>query len=466
MIEHRQRGFINFYSIFIGLVAVALLLVLAEVSVWIPHIGLLSYINMGPYTLAVIVGVLAAGGSMRKEAFRLHAMPLGATASLALKQTAIVAACVFALMFVTKDRAVSRLFLGSYLVLFWFLLIFLHSWVPRFFARMLFADRSRTLFVGHRTTPVDLLRWSRQRAHLGVEIVGYLADQETPEEMIKGIPFLGKTDSLQQVLQHKNIHQVILLDWLDDQEEMERIVETCEEEGCRFMIHNRFATNFARNLIGSEEGGQHFFVMQEEPLEDPVARAIKRTLDIVVSLPIVVLIIPPLSLMVWLAHRIQAPGPLMFVRLRGGKHRKEFSMLKFRSMYVGNLDVAEQATTDDERVFPLGRFLRKSSLDEFPQFINVLTGEMSLVGPRPHLSEHDQAFSRIDPTYRMRSLVKPGITGLAQIRGFRGGITDPEKLHRRVYWDLYYSANWSVWSDIRIILITAWQMVFPHKSAY
>ena len=421
---------------------------------------------MGPYTLAVIVGVLAAGGSMRREGTRLHALPLGATASLALKQTAIIAACVFALMFVTKDRAVSRVFLGSYLILLSILLISLHSWVPRFFARILFPDRLRTLFVGHRTTPVELLRWSRQRAHLGVEVVGYLADQPTPEEMIREVPFLGEINKLQQILRDKNIHQVILLDWLNDQEEMERVVEVCEEEGCRFMIHNRFATNFARNLIGSEEGGQHFFVMQEEPLEDPVARAIKRTLDIAVSLPIVILIIPFLSLFVWLMQRVQAPGPLMFVRSRGGKQRQEFSMLKYRTMYTGNFDVAEQATTDDKRVFPVGRFLRTSSLDEFPQFINVLKGEMSLVGPRPHLSEHDQVFSRIDPTYRMRSLVKPGITGLAQIHGFRGGITEPEKLHRRVYWDLYYSANWSIWSDIRIIVITAWQMIFPHKSAY
>lgn len=466
MIGHRQRGFINFYSIFIGLVAVVLLLAFAELTIWIPGIGLLSYINMGPYALAVIVGVLASTGSIRNEAYRLHDLPLGATAGLAFKQTAIVAACVFALMFVTKDRAVSRLFLGCYLVLLAISLTSLHSWVPRFFARILFTERARTLFVGHHTTPVDLLRWSRQRAHLGVEVVGYLADQSSFGEMTLEVPYLGETDKLQQVIQAKNIHQVILLDWLDDQEEMERVVEICEKEGCRFMIHNRYATNFARNLVGSEEGGQHFFVMQEEPLEDPVARAIKRTLDIAVSLPIVALIIPPLSLVVWLGQRIQAPGPLMFVRLRGGKQRKEFSMLKYRSMYVGNFDVAEQARTDDERVFPIGRFLRKSSLDEFPQFINVLKGEMSLVGPRPHLSEHDAEFSRIDPTYRMRSLVKPGITGLAQIHGFRGGITEPEKLHRRVYWDLYYSANWSIWTDIRIIMITAWQMIFPHKSAY
>ena len=466
MIRRRQQGFINFYSIFIGLVAVLLLLAYAEMSLWIPGIGLLSYINMGPYALAVMVGVLVAAGRLRRESHRLHALPLGATAGLALSQTAIVAACVFALMFVTKDRAVSRLFLTSYLLLLGVVLTLLHGWVPRFFARMLFADRSRTLFVGHQTSPVDLLRWSRDRAHLGLELVGFLSNHSDPNEIQVDIPFLGGTDRLRTVIRERNVHNVILMDWINDQDEMERVVEICEAEGCRFMIHNRFATNFARNLVGNEEGGQHFFVMQEEPLEDPVSRALKRSLDIAVSLPIVVFVLPPLTLLVWLAQKFQAPGPLLFVRKRGGKKRAEFSMLKFRTMYAGNFDVAEQATTDDERVFPLGRFLRKSSLDEFPQFINVLKGEMSLVGPRPHLSAHDVEFSKIDPTYRMRSLVKPGITGMAQIHGYRGGITDPEKLRRRVYWDLYYLTNWSIWLDIRLILITAWQMIFPHKNAH
>jgi lipopolysaccharide/colanic/teichoic acid biosynthesis glycosyltransferase len=141
-------------------------------------------------------------------------------------------------------------------------------------------------------------------------------------------------------------------------------------------------------------------------------------------------------------------------------------MLKFRSMYARDHDINKQATAGDSRIFPFGAFLRKSSLDEFPQFINVLRGDMSIVGPRPHLPQHDIEFSQISKTYRVRSLVKPGITGLAQVNGYRGEITDPEKLHRRVYWDLYYMSNWSLALDMQIILRTAWQVVFPPKSAY
>jgi lipopolysaccharide/colanic/teichoic acid biosynthesis glycosyltransferase len=181
---------------------------------------------------------------------------------------------------------------------------------------------------------------------------------------------------------------------------------------------------------------------------------------------VVGLVLPPLFVLVWLVQRWQAPGPVLFTRPRGGQQRHEFPMFKFRSMFVDNPDVAKQATAWDDRIYPFGRFLRRSSLDEFPQFFNVLRGEMSVVGPRPHLPQHDTAFSLIDRTYRIRALVKPGITGLAQIKGYRGEITDADKLHQRVYWDLYYVTNWSVWMDIRIILRTIWVVAAPPKTAY
>jgi len=141
-------------------------------------------------------------------------------------------------------------------------------------------------------------------------------------------------------------------------------------------------------------------------------------------------------------------------------------MFKFRSMYSAEHDINRQATSTDDRIYPFGKFLRRSSLDEFPQFINVLNGSMSVVGPRPHLPQHDTDFSQLNRAYRVRSLVKPGITGLAQINGFRGEITEPEKLHQRVYWDLYYVTNWSAWMDLQIILRTALQVLAPPASAY
>ncbi len=468
MIAHRQRGFINFYTFLIGVVAIALFLVFAAALPWIPRIELSPQLNLTPYILAIAVGVLASSRAFRYFSHNLPSLHGSQALSLAFQQTAYVGACLFALMFATKDREISRLFLGTYLVLLGCVLTLLHGRFPRLFSRLLFSAnrQAHTLFVGRTTTPESLLPWFKDREHLGILPVGYLTDVTGNGQVLQEAPRLGTTHDLARVLQERRVSQVILLDWLEDPTEMERMVGLCESEGCRFLIHNNFATKFARNLVGIEEGGQHFLAVQEEPLEDPVNRAIKRLLDIAIALPVVVLALPPLTLLVWLMQRQQAPGPVLFVQPRGGQGRREFAMFKYRSMYVENPDVARQATARDDRIYPFGRFLRRSSLDEFPQFLNVLRGDMSIVGPRPHLPQHDTAFSLIDPTYRVRSLVKPGITGLAQIRGYRGEITDPELLHKRVYWDLYYLTNWTFWMDLRIVVRTVWVVVRPPKSAY
>lgn len=468
MIAYRQRGFVNFYTFVISGFTLGLLFAYAAALPWLPWVGLSDNVNLFSYALAVLVGILLSNRALRPVAHRLHMLHGSETVSLGFQQAAYVGACIFALMFATKDREVSRLFLGTYLLLLTCGLTLLHGRFPKYFARLLFSDnaQARTLFVGHATTPENLLPWVQARGHLGIQPVGYLADVSSEGIVVPDVPRLGSTADLEKVLRERRIIQVILLDWLDDPAEMERLVAVCEAEGCRFLIHNSFATKFARNLIGVVEGGEHFFAVQEEPLEDPTNRALKRVLDIAVSLPVVVLILPPLTIGVWLGQRMQAPGPVFFNRPRGGQQRREFSMLKYRSMYMDNPDIAKQATARDDRIFPFGRFLRKTSLDEMPQFLNVLKGEMSVVGPRPHLPQHDEAFSKLDRTYRVRSLVKPGITGLAQIRGFRGEITAPEKLRQRVYWDLYYVTNWTIWMDVRIILRTAWQVLFPPKTAY
>ena len=144
-------------------------------------------------------------------------------------------------------------------------------------------------------------------------------------------------------------------------------------------------------------------------------------------------------------------------------------MLKFRSMYVATADSnleSRQARPSDERVYPFGRFIRRASIDEFPQFLNVLKGEMSIVGPRPHLPRHDHEFAKVAKAYRSRHLVKPGITGLAQISGLRGEIIDSEMLRKRVELDLKYITTWSMWLDLQITVRTLWQVFFPPKSAF
>ncbi|MEZ0218600.1 MAG: exopolysaccharide biosynthesis polyprenyl glycosylphosphotransferase, partial [Rariglobus sp.] len=397
-----------------------------------------------------------------------HALGSWASLGIALRQTLYVAACIFAWVFATKDQDISRLFLGSYLILLAVLLMVMHRRMPRSMAVVLFGEESKmpTLFVGRGDQLGNLDHWITNRMHIGILPVGFLADEPPTRAELAIAPYLGQIEKLKDILKEKRIGQVILLEWFDDSARVERMIEVCEQEGCRFLIHNNYGARYARTFTPLEEGGLHFLALQNEPLEDPINRGTKRLLDITISLPVVVFILPPLCAMVWIVQRMQAPGPMFFVKPRGGRNRQEFNMLKFRSMYAADHDINKQATAGDARVFPFGRFLRMSSLDEFPQFINVLLGDMSVVGPRPHLPKHDEEFSMISKTYRVRSLVKPGITGLAQVSGYRGEITDPEKLHRRVYWDLYYVSNWSLGMDIQIVLRTAWQVVFPPQSAY
>jgi exopolysaccharide biosynthesis polyprenyl glycosylphosphotransferase len=468
MITYRQRGLANVYAVFANAAAVALMPGYAALLPSIAYVELSEGVNLLPYCVAVFIGMAASSGHLRRNHAKLHSLTKWMALGIAFRQALYVAAFVFTLVFATKDLQISRLFLGSYLVLLTLMLAFMHSRMPRSMADILFGEEAKmpTLFIGRGDRLDNLDAWITNRKHIGIQPVGFLAD-ELPTRAEQALaPYLGTIDQLASILKEKRIGQVILLEWFDDSTRVEKMIELCEQEGCRFLIHNDYGARYARTFIPVEEAGVHFLTLQNEPLEDPVNRAVKRMLDIVVSLPVVVLVLPPLCALVWAVQRAQAPGPMFFVKPRGGRNRLEFNMLKFRSMYASDHDINQQATAGDSRIYPFGAFLRKSSLDEFPQFINVLRGDMSIVGPRPHLPQHDIEFSQISKTYRVRSLVKPGITGLAQVSGYRGEITDPEKLHRRVYWDLYYVSNWSLWRDLQIILRTAWQVVFPPQSAY
>jgi lipopolysaccharide/colanic/teichoic acid biosynthesis glycosyltransferase len=215
-----------------------------------------------------------------------------------------------------------------------------------------------------------------------------------------------------------------------------------------------------------DDDGFRFVGLREEPLENPFNRGVKRTIDFVLAVPIMLLLFPPLALIVWLAQRLQSPGPLFHRQTRAGIQNRRFHIYKFRTMHVADHDLARQATTEDERVYPLGKLFRKLSIDELPQFWNVLRGDMSVVGPRPHLIEHNEQFSRLMANYQVRTFIKPGITGLAQVRGFRGEAQTSRDIQNRVACDIEYLENWNLGLECGIILRTCAQLVVPPASAY
>jgi lipopolysaccharide/colanic/teichoic acid biosynthesis glycosyltransferase len=210
----------------------------------------------------------------------------------------------------------------------------------------------------------------------------------------------------------------------------------------------------------------YFITMHDEPLESPLNRTLKRLIDFLVALPVVFILLPLLTALVWVLQRMQSPGPVFYRQTRSGIQNEEFEILKFRTMHPHGGPASKQAEKNDGRIFPAGRWLRRFSLDEFPQFINVLRGQMSVIGPRPHLVEHNRQFADALQFFHSRTFIKPGITGLAQVRGFRGETKTVEDIKRRLESDLYYLENWSPMLDIGILLRTVWQVFFPPSTAY
>jgi putative colanic acid biosynthesis UDP-glucose lipid carrier transferase len=163
---------------------------------------------------------------------------------------------------------------------------------------------------------------------------------------------------------------------------------------------------------------------------------------------------------------IESGFPIFFKQLRTGRNKKSFYCWKFRSMKANKEADLKQASPNDNRITKVGKFLRKTSLDEFPQFINVFRGEMSLVGPRPHMIKHTSDYSQVVDDYMVRQFIKPGITGWAQINGYRGEITNPEQIKMRVNKDLWYLENWTLWLDIQILFLTVYYIFRGDKNAF
>ncbi len=473
MITTRARGLANLHAATATLAVGVFFWVYAEFILrYVPVVRLTREVNLLPYFLCVVGGMMLTARDVGRLIGRAQAFELGGAAAVAARQVGFMAALIFTMMFATQDRSISRLFLGTFLLGSGILLAVLNTWLPRLLSRLVFqrGHRMPTLFVG-RLAALDTLReWIAAKEALGIHPVGVLStDEPGPETAGLPAPVLGRPDELPRLLGERAIGQVVLLELPASDAEARGVIETCREHGCRLLLHDNLAERYTHPLVPIEEEGRHFYTLQDEPLEDPLNRLLKRAFDVAVSLPVVVLILPLLSLWVWIMQRTQSPGPLFHVRERRGWQGGKFRMLKFRSMHVAEADdaaEARQASAGDVRVFPFGRYLRRRSLDEFPQFWNVLCGDMSVVGPRPYMPRLDEAFRLQAPGYRTRYFVKPGITGLAQSLGYRGEVRAEEMLRRRLYWDVYYITHWSVWMDLQITLRTLKHLFQPPTTAY
>ncbi len=385
-------------------------------------------------------------------------------------QSALIAFFVFASYFATKDNETSRLFLAFYISVCWPLLLGANFALPGVFKRVIgFRGMNReSLLIGNPHSVKDLNLWMKQQNSNGFSFCGVFSTSRRISNEIPGLPSLGHFDGLEEYLKTNRVHQLVVLpdrlmdDWVS------RVAQLATQYGCRVLIYNNLSGLFDARLVFMEESGRQFFTLLNEPLESPFNQMVKRCFDLSLSLPVLLFLLPPVVLIVKIFQTLQSPGPVFFKQERVGLAGRKFVIWKFRSMLhvaPGVRDESVQAHKGDERIFAFGRLMRRFSIDELPQLINVLKGEMSLVGPRPYLAEHDYLFDRNYKAYRVRQFVKPGVTGPAQCRGLRGEFTDPELVSKRIEMDFNYVGNWSLWLDLEIVIRTVGQVLFPPKSA-
>ncbi len=473
MLWNRIRGLWNAYHCILAVVLTVLYWIfLTAISPMIEGDAVSDFLPFILYNLAAVVGLIIAAVRGRSNAATLLAGGFVNYHTLALKQTTYIGVVLLLTMALGMEPefrhmriAVLFAFLGTVYVVF----LLCHFLIPSRLADQLFSDahEQRTLLVGPVEKARAVNKWILETAAFGFGLRGKPTEDDSEEGRVLHVTRVSDVNMLQRIIRHEGIRQILLLELPLDQEGLNLVVDAANKSGVRLLVLNNLPEIFRHDISFFNLHGRDFISLRDEPLEDPVNRIVKRTVDTLMSLPVVLFVLPPLCLVVKIFQRIQSPGPLFYRQTRAGLNNLPFRIFKFRTMRIDKGDDAsKQATAGDPRIYPMGRFLRKTSLDEIPQFLNVFLGDMSVVGPRPHMIIHNRRFSEIMEAYHVRTFAKPGITGLAQMSGYRGEAKDDQDVVERAQLDIKYIESWSLPLDFWIIFNTMYQVIRPPKSAY
>lgn len=299
---------------------------------------------------------------------------------------------------------------------------------------------------------------------LGFRIMGFFDDDTKKLADMPG-PFHGRLEDVEPFVRLNNIDLIYYTLDVRDHDRISKVMTMADELGVEFVYVPHFnmllAGQFKPSQVGIVPAMTHTF----SPLTHTANRILKRSLDLAISIPFLI-ISPLIFIPIAIAVKASSRGPVFFKQKRTGIYGKEFVCYKFRTMRVNDDADTRQATEDDPRKTKIGDFLRRSSMDELPQFFNVLLGNMSVVGPRPHMVSHTEEYMNLIDKYMIRHAVKPGITGWAQVNGYRGGTKHLWQMEKRVQYDVWYIANWNVFLDIKIIFLTIFNGLRGDKNAY
>ena len=322
----------------------------------------------------------------------------------------------------------------------------------------------RIVIVGAGKNGMELYRVMKDDLSYGFNILGFFDDNYSLKAVLPN--YLGVTAEVERFVLANDVDEIYCTLPGTSDEKIVRLLNFAEKHMIRFYIVPEFYRNLKKSLVMEVMESIPLLTIRREPLQAAYNRAVKRSFDILFSLFILLTIFPLLYVVIAILIKLSSPGPVLFKQKRTGLYGQDFKCYKFRTMKVNAQADSLQAVKDDPRKTKIGNFLRRTNLDEFPQFINVLKGDMSVVGPRPHMLKHTEQYSALIDKYMVRHLVKPGVTGWAQVTGYRGETKTLEQMEGRVKRDVWYIENWSFFLDLKIIVVTVLNMFKGEKNAY
>ncbi len=314
--------------------------------------------------------------------------------------------------------------------------------------------------VGYGRIAKGLEKHFQENPQLGYKVVGFF------DHMHKSDDVIGSVEDFYAYARENGVDVVFCCLPKLYHEDIKELVDFSENNLIKIKLLSDFSAVGTRNLSVQQYGSIPVINVSSIPLDSSLNRSIKRFFDVVFSSVVILFLLSWLLPLIGLFIKLESPGPIFFRQARHGKNNRSFSCFKFRTMVINHDADSKQAVKNDPRVTALGKFLRKTSIDELPQFLNVFLGDMSVVGPRPHPIKLNEKYSpRIDRFYQ-RHAVKPGITGLAQAKGYRGETSQFRDMYGRVKLDRFYIKNWTLSLDLKIIFLTLFSLVKNNDNAY
>lgn len=407
----------------------------------------------------LLIGVFNAYQIMRIE-------PVERILSRSIKMILSEISILFLVVYTLEFSSIPKLFILIFSVLFIFINITIKviSLYLLRYIRKKGMNNKNVIIVGVNKNGLELERILKKEVSFGYKVLGFFAVEQ--QESYASAKIIGHVDEIFDYIEKHEIDEVYFASTTYPEKKTKDLISFCEKQFVRFKIIPNFKQYTLNRHVNIDfYDDLPILILRKEPLENLFNKTLKRFFDIVFSIIVITLIMPWLFPLVYVMQKLTSKGPVLFIQLRSGQDNKVFKCYKFRTMRINDQHDQMGTLDNDPRITKFGKILRKTRIDELPQFFNVLLGHMSVVGPRPHMLRHTEEYSKLIDEFLVRHYVKPGITGWAQTTGYIDESRKLQEMQDKVRNDIYYIENWSFMLDMKIIFLTIYNVFKGDKNA-